>query len=218
MRKICLLLLLVAMSSAVYAGNDWKLKKDKNGIKIYLRKVPGSPLKEFMGVVYFKNTRLSSLVAVLDDTSSYPRWMHKCIEARLLKQVSLYNRLSYTVTDAPWPVSDRDLVAYSEITQDAKTGAVIIRISARPDYLPANKKRVRVPRMKGSWTFVPAGQGTIKVVYRMHSDPGGSLPAGLANMAVVDLPFRTLTELRKIVKEGKYANARYELVKEPDNR
>lgn len=195
----------------------WKLKKKKEGIEVYVRSIPGSKIDEFRGVMRVTGTRLSSLVAAFDDTPSYTRWMHECIEARLVKRINLYERLSYSVTRAPWPVWNRDLVTHSIVSQDPRSLAVTIRMEARPgpDLVPLRERTVRVPKMRGVWSFTPMESGEIVVSYRMHSDPGGSLPPGLANMAVVDLPYYTLLNLRNIVRNEPYLSAVIPQVKEP---
>jgi hypothetical protein len=211
---ITALLLSVPFYNAA-AQSDWTLKKKQSGIEIYVRDATGSNFKEFRGIMNLSNVKLGSLLAVFDDPASYTRWMHNCIEAKLLKIISTHERITYTVTHAPWPVWDRDIVSHALISQDPKTLAVSIRITGKADYIKPVEKRIRVSMMKGLWIFKPLESGGIEVSYQMHSEPGGELPAGLSNMASVDLPFYTLIKLRDIVKEKKYANAVYQLVIEP---
>lgn len=220
MKRICMIAIAAAIAlQALPAGaageNGWKLKKKSAGIEVYARDVAGSKLQEFRAVMYVRDTRLSSLIAVFDDTESYPLWMFNCYEAKVLKKKGLQERITYTATDAPWPVWDRDLVAQSFITQDQKSLAVTIRVAGIADYIPPREKRIRVPKMSGLWTFMPAEPGVIMVVYQQHNEPGGTVPPGLVNMAVVDLPFNTLLKLREIVKGEKYAKAVYPQIREP---
>ena len=199
------------------AGESWRLKKKHEGIEIYVRRVPGSKVDEFRGVMRLAGTRLSSLVAAFDDTPSYTRWMHECIEATLVKKITLYERVTYSVTRAPWPVWNRDMVTHSIVSQDPGTLAVTIRMTALPgsDLVPLRERIVRVPMMRGAWSFTPLESGEIEVTYQMRSDPGGTLPQGLANMAVVDLPYYTLRNLRNTVREEPYASAVVPQVTEP---
>jgi hypothetical protein len=197
------------------AQSDWTLKKKQSGIEIFVRDAAGSSFKEFRGIMNLSNVKLGSLLAVFDDTASYTRWMHNCTEAKLLKIISPFERITYSVTHAPWPVWDRDIVSHSLISQDPKTLAVSIRITGKADYLQPVEKRIRVPMMEGLWLLKPLESGDIMVFYQMHSEPGGELPAGLSNMASVDLPYYTLMKLRDIVKENKYANVLYPILIEP---
>ncbi|MBN2160670.1 MAG: START domain-containing protein [Spirochaetes bacterium] len=220
MKRICIVVLSAAVLFQVppsRAADDggWKLKKKSAGIEVYTRDVAGSKLQEFRAVMYVRDTRLSSLVAVFDDTDSYPRWMFNCYEATVLKKAGLRERITYTATDAPWPVWDRDLVAKSFITQDQKTLAVTITVTGIADYIPPREKRIRLPKMNGRWTFTPVEDGSVRVVYQQHNEPGGTVPPGLVNMAVVDLPYNTLLKLREIVKRDEYAKAVYPQIREP---
>ncbi len=194
---------------------EWKLKKKDAGIEVYVRDVPGSKLQEFKGVMVLQNTRLSSFLAVFDDTTTYTSWMYEVIDAKLLKRVNLFERFTYTVTRAPWPVWNRDMVSYSVISQDQKTCTVTIRLTGKADYIPPVPNMIRVPKMNGLWTFQPMDTGDVMVTYQMHSEAGGDLPPGLANMAVVSLPYNTLLKLRDFLKQEKYANAVYPQIREP---
>jgi hypothetical protein len=210
---LALMIFIPAVDAAEPGG--WKLKKKNAGIEVYVREVPGSEFKEFKGIMYLKGVRLGSLLAAFDDTPAYPAWMHKCIEAKLLKRINLLERITYTVTGAPWPVSDRDIISHSIVTQDPKTLAVTIQLTGRADYLPPVPKRVRVPKLNAVWIFRPMDNGEIMVYYQLHSDPGGALSAGLSNMASVDLPYYTLFNLRDFIRQEKYAGAVYPQVIEP---
>ena len=210
-----ILLTAVLWTTGASARADWKLKKSDGGIEVYVRDVAGSRFKEFKGIMRLKQTRLASLVAVFDDPSTYTTWMHEVIEARLLKTVNLYERYTYTVTRAPWPVANRDLISYSIIAQDPKTLTVTLRTSGKADYIPPVPDRVRVPKMNGLWTFTPLNGGDVLVTYQMHSEPGGYITPELANMAVVDLPYITLLKLRNFLKQPKYAAIAYPQIREP---
>jgi hypothetical protein len=199
----------------VFAQAEWTLKKKTAGIEVYVREVPGSKLREFKGTMVLQNTRLTSLVAAFDDPSTYTSWMYEVIDAKLLKRINLFERVTYTVTRAPWPVWNRDLVSHSLISQDPKTCTVTIRLTGKADYIPPVPKTIRVPKMNGLWTFQPLDTGEVMVTYQMHSEPGGDLPPELANMAVVDLPYNTLLKLRDFIKQEKYANMVYPQIREP---
>ena len=114
------------------APADFALDKDKNGIKVYTRKIEGSSLKEFKGVTSIK-TSLTSLVALMDDTDALTKWLHNCSAAKLVQSMNYYERITYTVINAPWPVSDRDTVSYSKIVQDPKSKVITIYLKGMAD-------------------------------------------------------------------------------------
>jgi len=195
------------------APADFALDKDKNGIKVYTRKIEGSSLKEFKGVTSIK-TSLTSLVALMDDTDALTKWLHNCSAAKLVQSMNYYERITYTVINAPWPVSDRDTVSYSKIVQDPKSKVITIYLKGMADKYPKQSGKVRVPAMKDFWQFIPSKSGYVTVIYQLHSDPGGSIPDAIANSTATDIPYHTLLNMHKIIKQEKYQTAKIPQVKE----
>jgi hypothetical protein len=217
--KISVLLILFTIAQQSVFGakavDGWVLKKNDSGIEAYLRNMPGTNLKEFKGVMYVKGVRLSSMVATFDDTASYTRWMHNCTESKLIKYINVHERITYTVTRAPWPAEDRDTIVYSLMRQNPVDLSVTIDITSRADYLPKQPHRLRIPMMKATWTFRPLKSGTVMIVYQTVTDPGGPLPLWLLNLSVIDLPYYTMYKFRDVIKEDRYAAAIYQVVEEP---
>jgi hypothetical protein len=201
--------------STLTAGRSWNFERRQDGVTVFLRSIPGTDYKEFKGIMYVGNARLSSMVAAFDDTSSYTRWMHNCTEARLLREFNARERYTYTVTHAPWPAADRDTVVYSLLSQDPGSGTVTIAITGKADLIPRIKNRVRIPLMRALWTFKPVRRNLIMVTYQTITDPGGWLPLKLMNLSMIDLPMYTMIKFRGIIREKKYARAVYPVIREP---
>lgn len=209
---MALLLILVSFSYAD-APADFAVEKEKNGVKVFTRKIEGSALKEFKGVTTIK-TSLMSLLALMDDTDAYTKWLYNVTASKLVQKINLKERVTYTVIHAPWPVSDRDTATYSKIVQDKKTKTVTIYLKGVPSQYPAQSGKVRVPALKGFWQFVPNKNGYVTVIYQVHSDPGGSIPDAIANSTTTDIPYHTLLNMRKIVMEEKYQQGKVPEVEE----
>ena len=211
------ILLFMALAMAcfnTYAQNQWVLNTNKDGIKVYTREVEGSKFKEYRGEVLV-TTKLSALIAVLDDVDNQKNWFHDCIESRKLKNISRTEGINYFQQYAPWPVSNRDIIVKYSISQNLKTKVITIELTGLKNYIPEKEDIVRVPKLKGFWQFTPQGNGNIKIVYQAHSETGGSVPAYLANAASVDIPYYTLKNMLIEIKKPKYKNAVIEGVIEP---
>ncbi len=206
----------IARASSFADPGAWKLKKMEDGIEVFLRDVPERNLKEFKGIMYVRGIRLSSMVAAFDDTTSYTGWMHNCTESKLLKKMNIHERITYTVTHAPWPARDRDTIVHSYMSQDPESLAVTIAITSRADYMPRNGKLVRIPYMKALWTFKPTMSGDVMISYQTVTDPGGYLPLWMMNLSVIDLPYYTMAKFRNAIKDKKYMAAVYEVIQEPE--
>ena len=195
------------VSSLVEANTQWRLEKEDEGIQVYLRDTPGSALKSFKSTMTIKR-RLSAVLAVIEDTASYPRWLHNCRSAKTLKQTSETQLVNYIVTDMPWPVADRDAVIAASRTQDKKNKRIEIKLHAEPKLVANVAGKVRIEEMRGRWLLTPVANDSVNVVYEMSIDPGGNIPKWVVNSMAVDLPFYTLNKLRQISKEDQYATAK----------
>lgn len=196
------------------ATEKWTLEKEEDNIKIYLREKKGASLKEFRGVTYVEDTKLSTLLALLDDTKSYTKWFYNCVNAKVLKIINKRERITYTEIKSPWPVTNRDSVVYTKVIQNKKTFEIRVLLMNRPAFIAKKSDLVRIPKLTGFWSFKPLKTGRVKIIYQIFNDPGGNIPDMLANAFVVDMPFYTLKNMRTIIKQKKYRDAVYPLVKE----
>ena len=96
------------------------------------------------------------------------------------------NLVQYNVISAP-VVDKRDVIIQTHIT---RTQAEILRAFRAIDYatIPPKPKHVRMPMIEGYWRFVRQGNKTM-VTYQNKANPGGSIPAWLVNLSVVDMPY-----------------------------
>jgi hypothetical protein len=202
-------ILLIILCSSVMMGStkaQWELVKNENGIKVFLRTVPGSKIKEFKGVTNI-NSSLDSILAVLDDTEACPKWVHNCKDPVKLSEISFNEGYVYQVIDFPFPVKDRDIILHSVMSQNPDTKEVTIQLNAVPDYI-SETKNVRIKKSDGFYLLKPLPDGSVEVTWQHHTDPGGGIPKWLVNSLLVDTPFKTLKNLRQLVNEEKYQRAR----------
>ncbi|MDP4268160.1 MAG: START domain-containing protein [Bacteroidota bacterium] len=208
LRKLILFIFLLAVillnSALAQAGSQesWSLRTDKNGVKVYTRSVKGSQMKEFKGETYVKCT-LGSLANLIDDISSYPKWMYNCKSAERIKKISIREGYSYYVNSCPWPLDDRDIVIHYYMKQDPLTKEIVINMIGEKSYIPEKKNYIRVPNFRGIWQFTPEKNGLVKVTYQTYSETGGTVPSSLVNAFSVDLPYNTLLNLKNKLNNTK---------------
>lgn len=216
MLRILVFSFLAFLLAASARASDWELALDRHEVRVWTRTIPGYPIRELRAETTVKST-LNGLVALLMDTDNAARWIYRTDRIDLLKRDDASGSfLIRVMTDFPWPLTDRDAVVEGRITQDAGTG--VISVSSRAVTLnayPAMEDFVRMPDMEGTWTFQPLGQGQVRVVMTMRADPGGNIPAAVINLIVHETPYRTLRELRKVIVEPRYQNARLPQIHEP---
>jgi hypothetical protein len=70
-------------------------------------------------------------------------------------------------------------------------------VGVAPDAVPEVEDAVRVREARGSWDLMPGGEpGTTQLSWEFHLEPGGSVPARLANTRVVETPRGALRALQ----------------------
>lgn len=203
-------LMILLLSFSVFtadAKTNWVISKQGNGIKVFVRSIPTSPIKSFKGEITIKSS-LIPLVAILEDSAALPRWMHETKSAKTLKEVNKSSSYVYVVSEMPWPVMDRDSITLATLTQNKQSKQIQITMKSVPNYIKNQAGLLRIKIMSGKWILTPQGKGTTKVIYEMHVDPGGKLPKWLVNSLSVDMPFYTLNNLRREVKSNKYQQAK----------
>ncbi|GKX49865.1 hypothetical protein SOASR029_01740 [Budvicia aquatica] len=190
-RILTVILLFISLSSH---AENWELEMDKEGIRVFLSTPQDSSFKAYRAETIIKALP-GAIASILADMSLSCQLMYGCKQARLIKQQG-YDYWAYSQIKAAWPVSDRDLSIYShaELEED---GTIVVKVSALPENVPAAKDHIRITKLDGFWKFIPIDSQTTQVIYQVAAEPGGSVPAWLANKFVVDGPFETLKAFRQ---------------------
>ena len=66
---------------------------------------------------------------------------------------------------------------------------------------------MRMPISRGHWILKPQNDGRVSVEQQFLVDPGGFIPAWIANLMIVKGPLASFQSLRDIVKQEKYQEA-----------
>jgi hypothetical protein len=181
------------------AQTQWELVKNKDGIKVFNRKMEGSKLKEFKGTVIIKAT-VNDVVKVLSNPSNHDKFIYKAKKGsvEIVKKDTNGDFYTYMIIETPWPASNRDLVTKYHKEAPDKDGTITINVIAVNNMKPVIRGNVRVESMKGYWKVTPLANNMVEVTHQAYSSPGGNVPDGLANSTSVDAPFQMLESLRKL--------------------
>jgi uncharacterized membrane protein len=179
------------------SSNDWKLEKDSNGITAFTRAKKGSSFREYQVETRIKTT-LEALLALQRDYKNHPKWIDSVASTTLLNEGDDFYEI-HTIANAPWPVKNRD----SAIRNDIIIGddSVTIEFNTDNKLAPVAKGCERVGSVNGFWQFNKEEDGEISILYSAHIEPGGLIPAFVANMFATDVPFNTIKSMIKQVKK-----------------
>ena len=183
-----------------FQNSDWELKKDKSGIEVYTRSIEGSSFKEFKGIIKIPDSSIPEILKVILDVINYENLFPDCLNPKVLKQDGKYYDIHYIQTKGPFPVKDRDSVfeQIAEIDENGKHARV--KLNPLPDYVPEKVNIVRIRSGKGFWELEENEKNEVRVIYQFHGEPGGDIPAWLANSFVISHPYKTLVNLKKRLK------------------
>lgn len=213
-KRLLSMVLIFAAVATVFADNKWELSKNKDGVAVYTREIPGSSMKEFMGIIEI-DSPVEVVGLVLLDVANHKAWIADCTESRIVKDVKgnlgqmpnfkAIKLIQYYVVTAPWPVKYRDMVLMANADVDFEKGKMVINTTAMTEQLVAPKEGcVRITDMYVKWVIEKTGPKKTKVTYIVKSNPGGSIPSSVANWSSSQLPYKTLVALRGKSKDAKY--------------
>jgi hypothetical protein len=146
------------------------------------------------------------------DIKSSAEWLYHTADDYIVKQVSPRELYYYSLVEMPWPVSDRDFIAHLTVSQDAVTKVITIDGPCVSNMVPVKEGIVRIADSNGKWVLTPLNKGRVKIVYTLHADPGGSLPAWLINMFVTKGPSQSFRKLKVHLQKSVYKNAKLDYV------
>lgn len=198
MKKIITAMVLTAGLLGFANANEWKSTKQSNGVEVYTKEVPGSALKAFRGVTRVKAS-MSSLIAMIEDIPEYKNWMYNIKTSNTVGETTTTDGMVYVVQKAPI-ITDRDICFEYKVSRTGES--IQVEFREKPTGVPLTDY-VRVQYFRGMFKLTPKGND-VEVVYEVAADPGGSVPATVANTMAVDIPFTTLSNIHSKVNLSKY--------------
>ena len=205
-----LVVMLLAFGCAFSQTSDWELAKNKDGIVVHTRSLNGSKFKQFKATATL-DASLTTVVALILDTKNVDKWYHQAANPKIISdnKTEGYYRMDF---DLPWPVDTRDEVVHWVVTQDAATKVVRVDLTGVPKYAPEQDGIVRMPKLESFWKLTPLENGKTEVFHQAHVEPGGSVPAWLANATVTDGPYNSISGMKS--RLSLYKDTKLDFIKE----
>ncbi len=195
----------------LHGQEQWKLVKEKDGIKVFTRINTVMSFKEFKAVMQM-GAGIDEFLSVLYDVDGLTNWGYNLIETKLLSRPDDFSQTYYAVAKAPWPYKNRDGIYSNLISWDENTKTLKVDIELLEGKEGSDRDFVRLDGY-GYWEVKMISEEKVEVTFQMQVDPGGSIKAWMANMFVTDTPFYTMEGLREVIKEKKYKGNSYNVIK-----
>lgn len=197
---VALLIVFLLPAVSLTGQYVWKLEKSKNGIHVYTSEMKESSFKAVKVECTLTGT-YAKLIALLTNVSHFHKWIYNNKRSQLLKQYSPLDFIYYSETTMPFPFSNRDVIIRMQLKTDSLPKFMTITGNQQKDYLPEVPGRERIPHYKSSWKVTMPTASTLHIVYILEVDPGGSLPAWLANSFADKGPWGTFSNLAEELKK-----------------
>lgn len=203
-RRLLMPILLLMLSLNAAANDGWESirQADERGeVSTWVRPVEGNPIKAFRGQVEVPYPMLTAL-AVLSDIPNFPAWVFQCHAAEMREAWGKEH--ARIMIKGIWPVSDRDVIVHSRLEQDPATLAITVYSRATDQVLPPQDGYVRLPALDNIFRLEPLPDGWTRITFQTFVDPGGSIPAWLANFVSTRAPLTTLRGMKEQMENEKY--------------
>ncbi|MGF7079354.1 START domain-containing protein [Mucilaginibacter sp. UYCu711] len=210
-KRLILLFCIFTNFALAQTTENWDLKENKDGVKIFTRDIENSKIKAIR-VECQVQASLSQVVAALMDIRNSEEWLYHTAGNYMVKQVSPAELYYYSLIEMPWPVSNRDFIAHLKVTQDEATKAVTVDAPCLPNMVPVKPNIIRIANSKGKWVLYPVNKQEVKIIYTLHADPGGSIPAWLTNLFVTQGPSQSFKKFKVHIQKPVYKNAKLDYI------
>jgi len=210
---IFLFFTLGSLSSAekIEKVTKWTKVKTRNGIEVYSRVNTLSDVKEIR-VETTVEASLSAMVYLIKQAEMQPQWVYSSIQSKVIKNYNNFHWVTYMISDAPWPATDRDCVTDVQINQ-LSDSSVIISSNNIDNFYPKKDDFVRIPFIRASWKFKKLGNNKFTTSFQILILLGGSAPSWVVNLFVDSAPYNSVYNFREELKKPQYKNIKLDFLK-----
>lgn len=192
-------LLLFLSVTVVAQDNDWQRYKAEDGVRVEYRRKTGN-LLEIKAQTDVKS-EIGAFIHLLEDTGNIDKWVPNADKAELISHPDAETYIVHTYFNAPWPVSDRDMVTRSVWTFNNESGELTLAVQDAGDQYPEVEGYIRMQQVQAVWTLTPQPNGKLLISYQGQADPAGSLPNFIADTMALKSLFKTFKALPEVLKK-----------------
>lgn len=180
--------------------NDCDLKRDDDGIRVYVCRADDQKFKTLRAEFVLENTSIATFEKFLLDVENYPAWQYNMVSAQRLQTISDSEMIYRSEVDAPWPVDDRELILNFKMSREGSHQSTIIIQHTLFDY-PMQSNLLRVPFFFATYQVSVVDETSIKIIYTLKIVPGGYVPPWLVNLAMAEGPYISFKNLKTKISE-----------------
>jgi hypothetical protein len=204
LRRRAWLLTALLSGSLLAAGNapkdpPWEKFDEDDGIAVFRREVPGSPIIALRGEGVI-DAPILRVLSVLVDTARAPEWIDSLAETKVVRKVSDDEFIEWDHIKTPVILKDRDFVFDIKLTLNPKDKQAALTYHSVYDSGAPKTDYVRGEFSYGTFnlTSIDGGKKT-KFLCEVLADPKGSVAKWIVNLFQKKWPHETIESLRRQV-------------------
>ena len=201
----CFLVFLVSPIIQAVGESVWKEVVVDQGVTVWSRDRSGRVLPELRARGQINGELFHAMAVILENERSC-EWVPNCTESQEIKRLDARTTWVYSVTNSPWPVSDRDTVVKVVAEKIEPNHKYRVSMQAQPNLFPLVEGRVRIPNSEIYFLLKRVDADSIEIEYGLNVDPGGALPKWMVRRTARDTLIETITALEAQVSRtrGQY--------------
>ena len=183
------------MMDASAAGDDWELRKDRDGIRVYTkaREESGIYIYKVITSIRMKPERVFEQVVDFRENLKY---MELVDSLSFMDHRKNERYINYMRIDMPWPVKNREMVMDMKV--QFSPDSIRLVSDDRPGRIKDSETIIKVEDFHEEWVIRSFGDtGNTKITVMGWINPGGSIPTWVVNMFSVRTPFRFISGILK---------------------
>jgi hypothetical protein len=193
-----LIVLAPGLSHGEPPAGTWTQIDEEDGIKIWRLDIPGKDLPGFKGETVIPRSS-EDIITELKQVEHHTEWMYRCAQSEIIQHVSDEHLVIYNRVDVPWPIKDRDVILDTAFHAESERMVVLTFKNHDPKLRPLPERVVRMPKLEGFYRLWKMTPTRTKIVYQVEADVGGAVPKWIAARVAKEMPYETLSALRKWV-------------------
>ena len=177
----------------------WEKFDEDDGIAVFRREVPGSPIIALRGEGVV-NAPILHVLSVLVDTARAPEWIDSLAETKVVRKLNDDEFIQWDHIATPVILKDRDFVFNIKLALNPQDKQVSLNYHSVYDSGAPKTDYVRGEFTYGTFTLtsIEGGKKT-RFLCEVLADPKGSVAKWIVNLFQKDWPHKTIESLRKQV-------------------
>lgn len=193
----------VQLQATDFSKPTWTLSEEKNNVTVYTRGIAGNENGRAIKAVTYVEQSPASVLALVVDYPAAPRWRRQIKSMEKIKVIDENSWYIRTVSDLPWPLSDRVSTLKCHVEKFPETQTIAYRFNTAPEMM--SQDEMEGESIEGVYEFAAMADGSTRVTFEMFIVSPMKVPDWLIKSMMGASFIDQMVLLRKVVAEPEYA-------------